>query len=132
MCGSGGVLLICYQTHTLLHAGLSGVVLEVKQVLRIPSQQSHPSMEVRTLEVRHSLKTLLQYRVLLILNQEKCNRQCCYSSEAILARGGEDNVRHHLDIGVGLAIDDGPQPRLHGVKGYRHANLAHVQVMSLG
>jgi hypothetical protein len=40
---SGGVLLVCCQTQTLLHNGPDGVVLEVEHVLRIPSQQSHPA-----------------------------------------------------------------------------------------
>jgi hypothetical protein len=37
-CGSIGVLLVCCQAHMLLHAGPSSVVLEVEQVLCIPSQ----------------------------------------------------------------------------------------------
>jgi hypothetical protein len=89
-------------------------------------------MEVRALEVRHGLKTLLPYGVLLILNQEKCRRQCCSSGEAVLARGGESHVRHRLNAGVGLATDDGPQPRLHGVEGYHHADLALVHDMGRG
>jgi hypothetical protein len=35
---SGGVLLVCYQMHTLLHNGHGGVVLEVEQVMHVPSQ----------------------------------------------------------------------------------------------
>jgi hypothetical protein len=65
-------------------------------------------MEVSTLEVRHSLKTLLPYEVLLILNQEKRDRQCCSSGEVVLAQGGESDVRHQLNGGVRLATDDGP------------------------
>jgi hypothetical protein len=68
----------------------------------------------------------MPYGVLLILNQEKHDRQCCYSGEAVLAQGGEGDVRHHIDIGVGLAADAGPRPRLRSVKGYYHANLAPV------
>jgi hypothetical protein len=89
-------------------------------------------MEVRALEVRHNLKALLPYVVLLILNQEKHDRQCCYSGEAVLTQGGKSDVRHHLDGGVGLAANDGPQPRLHGVEGYCHTNLALVQDMHHG
>jgi hypothetical protein len=37
-----------------------------------------------------------------------------------------------LTRGVRFATDDGPRPRLRGVKGYHHANLALVQVMGLG
>jgi hypothetical protein len=104
------VLLVCCQTHTLLHASAGGVVLEVEQVLCVPSQRSHPSMEVRALEVGHGLKALLPYRVLLILNRENRDRQCCCSGEAVLALGGEGDVHHHLNGGVGLIADDGPRP----------------------
>jgi hypothetical protein len=73
-------------------------------------------VEVRALEVGHVLKALLPNGVLLILNQEKRERQYCCSSEAVLAQGGEGDVRHHLDAGVGFAANDRPQSRLHGVK----------------
>jgi hypothetical protein len=63
-------------------------------------------MEVSTLEVRHGLKMLLPYRVLLIPNREKRGSQCCSSGEAVLAQGGESDVRHHLNTDVGLAADD--------------------------
>jgi hypothetical protein len=106
--GGSGTLLIRRQTRMLLHACPSGVVLKVEQVLRIPGQRSHPGMEVRFLEVGHSLKTLLPYGVLLILNQKKRDRQCCNSGEVVLAQGGESDVRHQLNTGVGLAPDDGP------------------------
>jgi hypothetical protein len=65
-------------------------------------------MEVRALEVRHGLKVLLPYEILLIQNREKCNRQCRCSYEAILTQGGEGDVRHHLSAGVRLTADDGP------------------------
>jgi hypothetical protein len=55
-------------------------------------------MEVRALEVEHGLKTLLPYGVLLIPNQEKRDRQCCYSGKAVLAHGGESDMRHHLNV----------------------------------
>jgi hypothetical protein len=38
MSNGGGTLLICCQMRTLLHAYPCGVVLEVEQVLHIPSQ----------------------------------------------------------------------------------------------
>jgi hypothetical protein len=38
MSGGGGTLLIRHQMRTLLHACSGGVVLEVEQVLHIPSQ----------------------------------------------------------------------------------------------
>jgi hypothetical protein len=107
-CGSGGTLPVCRRTRTLLPGCPIGVVLEVEQVLHVLGQQNHPGVEVRALEVRHGLKTLLPYRVLLILNWEERDRQCCSSGEAALAQGGESNVHHQLNTGVGLAVDDGP------------------------
>jgi hypothetical protein len=71
-------------------------------------------MEVRALEVGHGLKTLLPYGVLLIPNWEKRDRQCCSSGEAVLAQEGESDVRHQLNAGVGLAVNDGPRPWLCG------------------
>jgi hypothetical protein len=38
MQSSGGVLLVCHQTHMLLHDDPGGVVMEVEQILRVPSQ----------------------------------------------------------------------------------------------
>jgi hypothetical protein len=87
---------------------------------------------VRALEVGHGLKTLLTYGILLILNQEKRDRQCYNSHKAVLAQGGESHVRHQLNACVGLASDDGPRPRLYGVKGYRHADLALIHALSCG
>jgi hypothetical protein len=81
---------------------------------------------VRAFEVGHGHKALLPYGVLLILNREKRDRQCCSSGEAVLTQGGESDVHHHLNVGVGLAVDDGPQSRLHGVEGYRHVDLTTI------
>jgi hypothetical protein len=89
-------------------------------------------MEVRALEVGHGLKTLLPYGVLLIPNWEKRNRQCCSSSEEVLTQGGESQVRYQLNAVVELAADDGPQPQLRGVKGYRHADRTLVHGMGRG
>jgi hypothetical protein len=91
-CGIGGTLLVRRQMHTLLPGCPCGVVLEVEQVLHVLSQQSHPDVEVRALEVGHGLRALLSYGVLLILNREKRNRQCCRSGEAVLVQGGESDV----------------------------------------
>jgi hypothetical protein len=82
------------------------LLLEVEQVLRVLGQRRHPGVEVRTLEVGHGLKTLLPYEVLLILNWEKRDRQCCSSGEAVLAQGGDCHVRHKLNASVGLTGDD--------------------------
>jgi hypothetical protein len=86
-------------------------------------------VEVRALEVGHGLKMLLPYGVLLILNRKNRDRQCCSSGEVVLAQGGESNVRHQLNAGVGLAADGGPRPRLFGVKGYHHADLTLVHAV---
>jgi hypothetical protein len=111
-------------------AGLCGdVVLELGQVLHVPSQRSHPGVEVRALEVGHGLEGLLPYGVLLLPNQEKRDGQCGSSVEAVLAPGVKSKVRHHLNTTVRLAADDGPQPWLRKVKGYRHTNLTPVLVM---
>jgi hypothetical protein len=130
--GGSGTLLVHCQMCMLLHARPGGVVLQVEQVLRVPSQRNHPNVEVRALKVRHGLKALLPYGILLILNWDKRDEQCCCSGEAVLAHGGEGNVRHHLNAGVGLAANNGSRPWLCGVKGYRHANLAPVQAMDPG
>jgi hypothetical protein len=89
-------------------------------------------MEVRALEVKLGLKVLLSYGVLMIPNREKRDGQCCCSGESILAQGGEGDVGHHLDAGVGLTADDGARPWLCGVEGYRHTKLAPAQIMGLG
>jgi hypothetical protein len=117
LCDSDGTLLVCCQTRTLLPGCPRGVVLEVEQVLCVLGQRSHLGVEVRALEVGHSLKTLLPYRVLLILNWEKRDRQCCSSGEAVLTQGGESDVRHQLNASVELTADDEPRPQLRGVEG---------------
>jgi hypothetical protein len=89
-------------------------------------------MEVRALEVGHGLKALLPYGVLLILNWEKHDRQCCSSGEVVLSQRGESDVRHQLNAGVRLAADDGPRPRLRGVEGYHHADLALIHAVGRG
>jgi hypothetical protein len=89
-------------------------------------------MEVRALEVRHSLKALLPYVVLLVPNWEKRDRQCCSNGEAVLAQGGESDVRHHHNVGVRLTAGNGPCIRLCGVKGYHHAGLTPIQAVGHG
>jgi hypothetical protein len=130
--GGSGTLLVRYQTRTLLHACPGGVMRQVEQVLRVPGQRSHPDVEVRALEVRHGRKTLLPYGVLLIPDRKKRDRQCSGSGEVVLTHRGEGDVRHHLNAGVGLVVDDEPRPWPHRVEGYRHANLAPVQVVDPG
>jgi hypothetical protein len=74
-------------------------------------------MEVRALEVRHGLKALLPYGVHLISNREKRDRQCCNSGVAVLAQGGEGDVRHHLNASVGLTADNNHDHGFVGSKG---------------
>jgi hypothetical protein len=65
--GSGGsTLLIRRPTCALLPNRPGGVVLEVEHALRVPGQRSHLGVEVRALEVKHCLKAMLPYVVLLI------------------------------------------------------------------
>jgi hypothetical protein len=54
--GGSDTLLVCRQTRMLLDACPGGVVLKVEQVLHVPSQRSHPGMEVRALKVEHGRK----------------------------------------------------------------------------
>jgi hypothetical protein len=89
-------------------------------------------MEVRALEVGHGHKTLLPYRVLLIPDRKKHDRQCGGSGEVVLAQRGESDVRHHLNAGVGLTANVRPRPWLRRVDGYQHANLAPIQVVDPG
>jgi hypothetical protein len=74
-------------------------------------------MEERALKVGHSLKMLLPCGVLQIPYQEKRDRQCCSSGEAVLTQGGSSDVRHQLNAGVEITADDGPQLLLRGVEG---------------
>jgi hypothetical protein len=124
------VLIVCGQTHTLLHESSCGVMLQVEQVLRILGHRSHAGAEVRALEVRYGLKTLLPHRIFLILNQEKCDRHHCGSGEATLTQRGECDVGHLLDSAIGLTVNDGLRPCILLVGGDRHAGLAYVQIIS--
>jgi hypothetical protein len=74
-------------------------------------------MEVRTLEVGHGIKVLLPYGVLLILSWKKRNKQCCCIGEVVLTQGGEGDMRHHLNVSVGLVANDGPDHGSVGSKG---------------
>jgi hypothetical protein len=65
-------------------------------------------VDMRALEVKHGLKALLPYGVLLTLNREKLDRQCHHSCEAVLAQGGQGDVRHHLNASVRLTANNGP------------------------
>jgi hypothetical protein len=88
-------------------------------------------VEVGALEVRHGLKALLPYGVLLIMNQEEHDRHLCGSDEAALTLGSEGNECRLLDGVVELAVDDSPHPWLHRVEGYCQDDLTHIQAMGL-
>jgi hypothetical protein len=81
---------------------------------------------------KHGSEGLLPHRILLILNREKRDRQCCSSGEVVLGQRGESPVCHQLNAGVGLAAANGPRPWLHGVEGYHHTHLALVHAVGRG
>jgi hypothetical protein len=68
------VLLKRARVQMLPHDGPAGAGLQVKQVLRIPSQCSHASVEVGPLGVGHSLKALLPHGILLVANRKERDR----------------------------------------------------------
>jgi hypothetical protein len=55
----------------LSHDGSASAGLQVKHVMRVPSQCSHASMEVGPLGFGHGLKALLSYRILLVADQKE-------------------------------------------------------------
>jgi hypothetical protein len=118
--------ITCSHTHALLDDGPGEVVQQVERVLRVLGHHSHTGVEVRVLEVGHSLKALLSYGVPLIMNREESEWHLHGSSEAALAQGGEGDMCHQLDGVVELSIDDGSHPWLHWVEGYHHAGLTPV------
>jgi hypothetical protein len=126
----GVVLIVCRQTHTLLHDNPNGVKLQVEQVLHILGHRSHVSAKVRALEVRHGLKALLPHGIFLIPNHEKCDRHRGGSSKVTLTQRGECDVSRLLNGGVGLAAGDGPHPRILLVEVYHHASVTYVQAIN--
>jgi hypothetical protein len=70
-------------------------------------------VEVRALEVKHGLKLLLPYGVLLI------PRSAIGSVVVAVRRSsdrGESDVHHHFNAGVRLAADDEPRLWFRGVE----------------
>jgi hypothetical protein len=65
------------------------------------------------------------------MDQEERDRHLEGGREAVLTQGGEGDMRHILDGMVWVAADDGSHPQGHGVEGYLHPNLTHVQTMGL-
>jgi hypothetical protein len=120
------VLIVCGQTHTLLHDSPSGVILQVEQVLCILGHHSHASTTVRALKARYGLKVLLPHCIFLIPNREMSDRHHGDSGEVTLSRWGECDVGRLLNGGGRLTADDGPCPRILLVEGYRHTGLTYV------
>jgi hypothetical protein len=113
----------------LPHDGPASDGLQVKYVLRVPGQRSHASMEVRALEVGHSLKTLLPHMILLVTDGKERDWHRGGVDEAALTQGGECDLCHLLDGLIQLDPDDGCHPWLRRVEGYHHVDLAFVLVM---
>jgi hypothetical protein len=101
-------------------------MLQVEQVLRVLGHRSHASIEVRALEVRHGMKSLLSNGIFQIPNWEKRNRHHSGSGEADPTLGGECDMHCLPDSGVSLAVGDGSCPRIHRVVGYHHAGLTYI------
>jgi hypothetical protein len=114
---------------TLPNDGPASAGLQVKYVLRVPSQHSHASVEVRALGVGHGLKTLLSYRILLVMDRKERDWHRGGVGEAAHTQGGECDLCHLLDGLIQLDPDDGSHPWLHWVEGYHHINLALVLTM---
>jgi hypothetical protein len=123
------VLLKRARVQMLSHDGPVGAGLQVKQVLRVPSQCSHASVEVGALEVGHSLKALLPHRILLVADQKEHNWHHGGVDEAGLTQGGECDLCRLLDGLIQLDPNDSCHPRLHQVEGYHHVDLALVLAM---
>jgi hypothetical protein len=123
------VLLKRARVQMLSHDGSTGAGLQVKQVLRIPSQCSHASVEVGPLEVGHSLKALLPHGILLVVDRKERDWHRGDIGEAGLTQGGECDLCRLLDGLIQLDPDDSCHPQLHRVEGYHHVDLALVLAM---
>jgi hypothetical protein len=63
------------------------------------------------------------------MNRGEHSRHLGSGGEAALTQGGETDECRLLDGVVDLTADDSPHPQVHGFKGYRQADLPHVQAM---
>jgi hypothetical protein len=123
------VLLKRARVQTLLDDDLGSAGLQVKHVLRVPSQHSDAGMEVRALRVGHGLQTLLLHRILLVTNWKECDWHCGGVGETALTQGGKCDLCRLLDDLIQLDPNDGFHPWLRWVEGYHHVDLAHVLAM---
>jgi hypothetical protein len=113
----------------LSHDGPVSACLQVKHVLRVPSQCSHASVEVGPLRVGHNLKALLPHRILLVMDRKERDWHRGSVGEAGLTQGGECELCRLLVGLIQLNTDDSCHPGLHRVEGYHHIDLALVLVM---
>jgi hypothetical protein len=115
----------------LLDDDPAGVVLQVEQVPHVLGHLCPTDTEVWDGEVTHGLMVLLPLRLLLIVDQKENYQRVGGGGEAVLTQESESNVRHLLDGVVHLAPNDSSLPWFHGVKGYLHPDLTHIQAMGL-
>jgi hypothetical protein len=113
----------------LPHDGPASACLQVKHVLRVPSQGSHVSMKVGPLGVGHGLKALLPHRIHLVADRKERDWHRSGVSEAGLTQGDECDLCCLLDDLIQLDPDDSCHPQLHQVEGYHHVDLALVLAM---
>jgi hypothetical protein len=113
----------------LPHDGPASAGLQVKHVLRVPSQCSHASVEVGPLRVGHGLKALLPHRILLVADRKERDWHRGGVGEAGLTQGGECDLCCLLDGLIQLDPDDSCHPWLHWVEGYHHVDLTLVLAM---
>jgi hypothetical protein len=123
------MLLKRARVETLLDDGPGSAGLQVKQVLRIPSQRSHANMEVRALGVGHGLKMLLAHMILLVTDQKEDDWHRGGVGEAAPTQGGECDLCRLLDGLIQHDPDDGCHPRLRWIERYHHVDLTLVLAM---
>jgi hypothetical protein len=113
----------------LSHDGPASVGLQVKHVLRVPSQHSRAGVEVGPLRVGHGLNALLPHRILLVTDWKERYWHRGGVGEAGLTQGGECDLCRLLNGLIQLDPDDSCHPRLRWVEGYCHVDLALVLAM---
>jgi hypothetical protein len=106
-------------------------VLEVEQVPHVLGHLCPTGTETWALEVAHGLEALLPLGILLVVDRNKRGRHVDGGGEAVLTQRSEDHVCHLLDGVVNLSTGDDSRSRHHGVEGYLHPNLTHIQAMGL-
>jgi hypothetical protein len=123
------MLLKRARVQMLPHDGPASACLQVKHVLRVPSQGSHTSVEVGPLGVGHGLKALLSHGILLVADRKERDWHRGGVGEAGLTQGGECDLCRLLDGLIQLDPDYSCHPRLHRVEGNHHVDLALVLAM---